>query len=374
MLQEAARVGLLSELGADMFRIHPALPADLATRWQMDSPDSYQADHDAAIRAMVAAAAGRAEWARGEIDTGDPELGYRLHGIFTTMLGHALRVQDWDAARRLLTALESWWMNNGMTAEADAWADQTLTAIEDPPGTPPPVDSAAGKLWIYAANRQANRQLDRMQTGEAQATNMRILAMLQANPFFPGQQAHIADTYHQLGNIAQATGQLTEADDWYRKSLAISEDRQDRSAMLKSYHQLGNNALMAGLLDAANERYGKALPIARELGNLQFLAATYHQLGMTDIKRNRLDAAEAWYRQELPIIEKLKDQPHLASVYHELSMIEFHRGAFKEADGWHRQALAIREKLRYRFDTAASYDELGVTAQKSGRPKGRRVV
>src|SRR5262249_15791194 len=43
MLDRAAAVGLLSPLGAGMYRIHPALPAYLAARWRADEPDAYQA-------------------------------------------------------------------------------------------------------------------------------------------------------------------------------------------------------------------------------------------------------------------------------------------------------------------------------------------
>ena len=49
----------------------------------------------------------------------------------------------------------------------------------------------------------------------------------------------MAITYHQLGITAQDRGRLDEADDWYRKSLAINEELGDRPGMALTYAQLG---------------------------------------------------------------------------------------------------------------------------------------
>jgi tetratricopeptide (TPR) repeat protein len=49
----------------------------------------------------------------------------------------------------------------------------------------------------------------------------------------------MATTYHQLGRNAQNRGRLNEAEDWYRKSLAISEELGIRPGMATTYAQLG---------------------------------------------------------------------------------------------------------------------------------------
>ena len=49
----------------------------------------------------------------------------------------------------------------------------------------------------------------------------------------------MAITYHQLGITAQTRGRLDEADDWYRKSLAIKEELGDRHSLALTYAQLG---------------------------------------------------------------------------------------------------------------------------------------
>jgi tetratricopeptide (TPR) repeat protein len=49
----------------------------------------------------------------------------------------------------------------------------------------------------------------------------------------------MASSYHQFGMTAQARGRLDEADDWYRKSLAISEELGNHPRTALTYAQLG---------------------------------------------------------------------------------------------------------------------------------------
>ena len=42
MLEDAARVGLLSPIGGGMYQIHPALPGYLAAAWQAEDPGGYE--------------------------------------------------------------------------------------------------------------------------------------------------------------------------------------------------------------------------------------------------------------------------------------------------------------------------------------------
>src|SRR5256885_928494 len=68
----------------------------------------------------------------------------------------------------------------------------------------------------------------------------------------------IAVSYYEFGMLAQARGRLDEAEDWYRKALAIEEELADRVGMAGSYHQLGVIAHLCGRLDEAEDWFCKA--------------------------------------------------------------------------------------------------------------------
>lgn len=56
----------------------------------------------------------------------------------------------------------------------------------------------------------------------------------------PGdRRRNISVIYYELGLVAQDRGRLDEADDWYRKSLAIGEEVGDRPGMTLTYGSSG---------------------------------------------------------------------------------------------------------------------------------------
>ena len=96
-------------------------------------------------------------------------------------------------------------------------------------------------------------------------------------------------TYHQLGWVARDRGRLDDAEDWYLKSLAISEELGDKPGMARTYLQLGIWAQDRGRLDDAEDWYRKSLAISEELGDGTGMAISYHQLGISAQNRGRLE-------------------------------------------------------------------------------------
>jgi tetratricopeptide (TPR) repeat protein len=104
----------------------------------------------------------------------------------------------------------------------------------------------------------------------------------------------MAATYHQLGSITHDRGRLEEAGEWYRQSLAIEEELDDRPGRARTYHQLGNTALIRGRLEEAGEWYRQSLAISEESGNRPYMAVTYAQLGLLAEVRGQAPQALAW--------------------------------------------------------------------------------
>jgi tetratricopeptide (TPR) repeat protein len=104
----------------------------------------------------------------------------------------------------------------------------------------------------------------------------------------------MAGTYHQLGRAAQDRGRLEEAEDWYRKSLAISEELGDRPGMALTYTQLGNTAYLHRRLEEAEDWCRKSLAISEELGDRPGMASCYAALGLVAEAREQAVQAMAW--------------------------------------------------------------------------------
>ena len=368
VLQDAARVGLLTGLGAGMYRIHPALPGYLAAGWHAGDPGGYGPQREAGEQALCAACADFSRWLTGQIESGDAALANTIIGLqrrtLGAMLGHALDRHAWDDADSIVRALDKYWDTRGLGGEAAAWADRILDATAGPGQIPP---APARTLWLYTTIQQATRQQTAGQPDQAGQTYRRALAYLQDQPETEWTRTSISVIYHQLGMTAQDRGRLDEADDWYRKALTIKEELGDRPRMASTYHQLGMTAQDRGRLDEADDWYRQSLTIEEELGNRPGMAGSYHQLGNTAYLRGRLDEADDWYRQSLIIDEELGDRPHMAGTYRQLGINAYLRGRLDEADDWYRQSLTIDEELGNRPGMAIAYYQLGITPHLRGR-------
>ena len=369
VLEDAARVGLLTGLGAGMYRIHPALPGYLAAGWHAGNPGGYGAERAGCEQALCTASAVFSRWLTGQIGSGDAALAYAVIGLqqrtLGAMLGQALDRQVWDDADGIVRALDAYWDTRGLGGEAATWADRILDATTADGQTPA---EPARSLWLYTSIGEANRQAAAGRQDQARQTYRRALSYLQDQPESEWTRTSIAVLFHQLGMTAQNGGKLDEAKDWYRRALAIEENLGDRPGMASTFHQLGIIAQHDGRLDEAEDWYRRALAIKEELDSRPSMAMTYHQLGTVAYLRRRLDEAEDWYRRALAIEENLGDRRGLAMTYHELGTVAYLRRRLDEASDWYRRALTIKEELHNRPGMATTYHQLGMTAQARERP------
>jgi tetratricopeptide (TPR) repeat protein len=368
VLADAVRVGLLTRIGAGMYRIHPALPGYLAAGWQAASPGGYDQERDACEQALCTASAAFSDWLTGQIGSGDTATAYTVIGLqrrtLGAMLSYALDYHLWGSADSIVQALDAYGETRGLSGEGAAWADRILAATADPGQYPL---APARSLWLHNAVRQADRQREAGKLDQAAQGYRHVLIYLQDQPATDWTRANIAGIYHNLGNTAGDRGRLDEADDWYRKSVTLNEELGNRPHTALTYHQLGNTAQDRGRLDEADDWYRKSLTINEELGNRRNMAGAYYQLGYTAQDRGRLDEADDWYRKSLTINEELGNRPHTALTYHQLGTTAHLRGRLDEADDWYRQSLAINEELGNRPGMASSYHQFGMTAQARGR-------
>ena len=349
VLEDAARVGLLTGLGAGMYQIHPALPGYLAAGWHAEDPAGYAPEREACEQALCTASAAFSRWLTGQIASGNAALAYAVIGLqrrtLGAMLGHALHRHAWDDASGIVRALDPYWDTRGLGEEAGAWADRILDGTAGPGQDMPAAETLAGSLWLYTTIHQATRQQEAGQPDWAAHTYRTALAFLQDQPETDWTRTSIAAIYHQLGITAGDRRRLDESEDWYRKSLTIEEELGNRPGMAISYHQLGITAYLRGRLDEAEDWYRKALTIEEELSDRPRISVIYHQLGMTAQERGRLDEAEDWYRKSLTIKKELGNRPGMASTYHQLGIAAHVRGRLDEAEDWYRKSLTIKEEL-----------------------------
>jgi tetratricopeptide (TPR) repeat protein len=370
-LDDAARVGLLTRLEIARYQIHPALPAYLAARWRADDPDGYAAARDTALRALVTAHAKAGKWLSQQLASGDAGLAYRIIELerrtMAVMLSYALEHQLWEEAWVIVEPLVRYWEARGLDEEAAEWTSRILQVTRQPDGSPPALASPAGGLWLFVVGAQAIWQARTGHPADSERTFRQILAMLRAQPASAEQRSRIAVALHGLGNTAHLQGRVEEAQEWYRKSLAIKQELASRSGVAGSYHQLAMDAMHEGRIAEAEQLHRQALAIREELGDRSGMASSYHELGILALGQFRPQEAQELCKKSLDIAEELGDRIAMASTYHQLGMTARALGLADLAEDWYGRAVAIFEEFGDRRALASSYHEIGMISQQRGR-------
>jgi tetratricopeptide (TPR) repeat protein len=371
VLDEAAAVGLVAKLDARMYGIHPALPGYLAMRWRAETEDAYEGERGAATRALIAAYAGFASWAKGQLDGGDAALALAFVARQRSTLGYLLRLgldeAMWSLAHPIAYALLAFLDARGLYEEGRAWVDRARVLLEGPGGAPPAIETAAGDLWLFFVSSQANREISSGHFSAAEARCREILEMFDGEPQVKRQPGGVGIVYNQLGTVAQERGRLDEAEAWYTKSLAAKKQVGDRRGIATTLHELGNVAARRGLLDEAADWYAKTLALVEELGDWPRIAMVCHQVGKIAQMRGSLTEAEEWLKKALAIKAQLGDRASIAATYNQLGIVARLSGKLDEAETWHLRELGLEEPLRDRHRLAHTYHQLGIVAQERER-------
>jgi len=100
---------------------------------------------------------------------------------------------------------------------------------------------------------------------------------------------------HNLGVLAQDTGDYGQARQFYQESLRIAEELGDRAGVAQTLHQLGMLAQDTGDYGQARRLYEESLRIKEELGNRAGVAISLGQLGrLAELEGNYRVAVRLW--------------------------------------------------------------------------------
>jgi tetratricopeptide (TPR) repeat protein len=181
-----------------------------------------------------------------------------------------------------------------------------------------------------------------------------------------GDEKGISGWIHNLGILAQHTGNYDEARKLYQQSLEIEQKLGDQSGISKSLHQLGILAQKAGNYDEARKLYQQSLEIKQKLGDQSGISNSFGQLGILAEEAGNYDEARKLYQQSLEIKQKLGDQSGISKNLQGLGILAYRTGNYDEARKLYQQSLEIDQKLGGQSGISISLHQLGILAQDTG--------
>ncbi|CAK8720499.1 MAG: TPR repeat-containing protein [Candidatus Electronema aureum] len=119
-----------------------------------------------------------------------------------------------------------------------------------------------------------------------------------------------ADGWNMLGLLLVRKEELAQAEDAFRKVLALGEAHQDKEVQAVALGNLGLVYRTRDKLDKAEEMYRKSLEIEQVLGNKKGMANDYGNLGIVYGIQGEIDKAEAAWKQSLSLYQEMGAMQH----------------------------------------------------------------
>ena len=156
----------------------------------------------------------------------------------------------------------------------------------------------------------------------------------------------VSKSLHQMGMLAQDTGNYDEARRLYQESLKIDQELGDKSGVSRSLHQMGTLAQNTGNYDEARRLYQESLKIKQELGDKSGVSRSLHQMGALAQDTGNYDEARRLYQESLKILQELGDKSGIALSQAQLALLEEMLGNIEVALKLIKQAEASFKNLR----------------------------
>ena len=169
--------------------------------------------------------------------------------------------------------------------------------------------------------------------------------------------------YSNMGNMAEAEGNLTAAMEWYLKGLDVMQSlslNADQQGYLSYYYlKMGDIEEQRGNLAEAQKYYEKSREIdermSRDSGAVESrrsLSVDYERLGDLSKRRGNLAEAKNWYEKSYEIYRQLAEETDtpasrkdLYAFCSRIGDLEREAGNNPEAEKWLRRAYEILQSL-----------------------------
>ena len=152
-----------------------------------------------------------------------------------------------------------------------------------------------------------------------------------------------------LANVYEDVGKYAEAETYYKRALAINEEKLGRKhpTLAMPLNNLANVYAQQGKYAEAEKSYNRALAIYQEtLGrDHSKVAAALDNLAHVNVLQGKHDKAESFSKRGLTIYENSlgKDHPSVAGSFMNLANVCEAQGRLAEAEALYTRALVIME-------------------------------
>ena len=296
-------------------------------------------------------------------DRSDPERAY-AHARSTLVHGNligALSEVQHDARRYERLGPEWSWQFRLLEAEILVWQGRNQNVVDLLTGELPP-DLAGGKMGI---ERHTQLGIAYYRLGRSQEADQHLA---EADRLCPNYSCALAGELARAHGVVETDrGDLTAADDLFRKSLDFARDRHDEFQEATALMNLGTIAMLQGHFDASVDWSSRARDIARRLGAAITEEKTLGNLGWAYYSMGDFDRSEALFAEaerRANDIGTIRDRVQWLNT---LGLVYYQKNKLSEAEASYKQSLAVARQIQDPIRIGGALSTLAFVSLRNGQ-------
>ena len=177
----------------------------------------------------------------------------------------------------------------------------------------------------------------------------------------------LANSLNNIGTVYDDQGQVTQALEYYHKSLKINEEISDNVGISSNLNNIGYIYCNQGDFAKALDYYERSLKIRESQKDKRGIAGTLNNIGNIYYWQNNFSDALDYFKKSLKIKEEIEDKYGISFSLMSIASIYDKQGNFKEALDYFKKSLKISEELEDKSGIVHSLYNISNVMIKSGK-------
>ena len=143
---------------------------------------------------------------------------------------------------------------------------------------------------------------------------------------------------------------------------------KNKQGLAKCYVSMGVIYWYQGMYTQAQDYFKKNIALSNELGDFEGMATSFGNLAIIYDELGRLDSSLHYYNKALDLYLKVGNRSQLGSCYDNMSLIFLQKKDFEKAIEYHSKGFEIRKQIADTMGIMASMENLGTIYIKQKKP------
>jgi tetratricopeptide (TPR) repeat protein len=181
-----------------------------------------------------------------------------------------------------------------------------------------------------------------------------------------GFENGMSRSYSALGGAYESLGDYTAALHYDSLGLVYTP-RTDKKRQAAAYNNMAMIYKTLGNAPRAMKEYHKAVALNTEINNTEWIGNNYNNIALVYSDQGNYPEALNYHFKALKIREQLPDKNALASSYNNIGNLYKNMGNYDDALAYHLKALALRKTTGNKPGLASSYNNIANVYADKGR-------